>query len=157
LSKYTIVLDVVSSALALYLSLWLYETANWVSLTVSGTKATLVWTGLFPTGVVALSSGNGGLAGAKLLQVGICVGVALFTFVLLRRKGLPLARVTVAGLTGIYLASVIWEMLSLAASMPPLVEEGMFVGLSALAAMGVIRGLEGTQGRDSTRNPNSSF
>jgi hypothetical protein len=35
-------MDIVTSMVALYLSVWVYETLNWVSLTVAGAKATIL-------------------------------------------------------------------------------------------------------------------
>lgn len=141
MSKTRVFVDVAASISALYLSVWLYEIGNWVSLTAAGTKASLAWGGVLPVGVFAVTQGGTDLLGAKLLQVGICVGVALAALFLLRRRGLRMATVTLGGLTGIYVSSIYWEVLSLTAFIPVALHETVYVGMCVVTGTAILKAL----------------
>lgn len=128
-------IDVVTSIIALYLSVWLYEIGNWVSLTVSGARATILMVGILPGGVVGLPAGATDFGSTKVLQIAICVGAAFVALMLIRMGDLPLTRVTIVSIAGIYITSAYWEMLSLTAFIPILVHESIYIGLSVVTSV----------------------
>ncbi|MGD0477315.1 MAG: hypothetical protein ABSB29_04000 [Nitrososphaerales archaeon] len=127
-------MDLVASAVALYLSVWVYEIGNWVSLTISGAKATILMAGALPEGVVGLSTNGTGFGSAKLLQVILCSALAFSVLLLLRKRKLPLTRITIISIMSLYIASIYWEILSLTTFAPILPHEAIYVCLSVLTA-----------------------
>jgi hypothetical protein len=134
LLKVANLIDVVTSIIAFYLSVWVYEIGNWIALTVSGARAAILMVGILPGGVVGLPTEGAAFGGAKLLQIAICVGVAVLALMLVRMGDFPLTRVTIISVTGMYLASAYWELLSLTSSVPILLHESLYVGLSVATA-----------------------
>lgn len=130
----TALIDIVTSAVALYLSVWVYEIGNWVSLTISGAKATILMAGALPEGVVGLSTNGMDFGSAKLLQVILCSALAFSALLLLRRRKLPLARITIISIMSLYITSMYWEILSLTTFVPILLHEAIYVCLSVLTA-----------------------
>ncbi len=145
--------DLAVGITALYLSVWLYEASNWISLTAAGGKAIFLWSGILPAGVASVTTGGSDFAIAKLLQVGICVALALPTFMTVRRRGLPFASVTLASIVGLYITSVYWEMLSLASLMPVGLHELSYVALSIGATAVLMRAPWGGGNRPGSRSP----
>ena len=129
MSKGRAVADVAGSVAAVFLSVWLYEIGNWVSLTAAGAKVSFAWGGVLPVGVFAVTDGGSGFLGAKLLQVGMIVSVTLAALILLRNREFRLTSMTLGGLLGIYVSSVYWEVLSLNAYVPIALNETIYAGL----------------------------
>ena len=142
LSRAARLADVAVSVMAVYLSVWFYEIANWVAFAAAGANVTFSWAGFLPSGVASVTTVGSGFLYAKLAQVGLCLSLSVAAFLSLRGRGLPLTKVTLAGLMGIYAASVYWEMLSLASFMPFAVHEVAYIGLSAATAIGFMRILD---------------
>lgn len=127
-------MDLVASAVSLYLSVWVYEIGNWVSLTTSGAKATVLIAGALPEGAVGLSTDGMDFGSAKLLQVILCSALAFSALLLLRRCKLPLTKVTIICIVSLYVTSIYWEILSLTTFVPILLHEAIYVCLSVLTA-----------------------
>jgi hypothetical protein len=139
LVRLTEVRDATISLAVLYLSVLLYEVGNLISLSAMGFHASIIWSGIFPVGVMGDSPFGDGSSVAKLLQVGICVSATLTASKAVRRKGLPLTSVALAGVTGMYIASLYWEVLSLTSFVPMALHEAIYVTLSVALAFGVLR------------------
>ena len=137
------VADGFSCMVTLFVAFWIYEIANWFSLALAGANPTLTWSGILPVGVIAVAPHSGGFLDAKLFQVGICVGTMLSLWTLANRFRLKLTRVTIAGLTGIFIASLYWEMLSVAAFVPMYVHEVAYAALSYAVTLGLLKVLPG--------------
>jgi hypothetical protein len=148
LRKMASLIDVITSILALYLSVWVYEIGNWVSLTVSGAKATILMAGILPGGVVGIPAGGTDFGGAKVLQIAICVGAAFVALMLIRMGDLPLTRVTIISIASLYITSTYWEMLSLTAFVPILLHESIYVGLSVATSMVLLAGVGRAAGQN---------
>lgn len=123
----------------LYLFMWLYEIGNWLSLSVTGVHATILSSGVIPVGAMGGSPEGTGFSIAKLLQVGICVGATLIACRAVSRKGLRFTSVTLTGVTGMYIASMYWEMFSLTSFVPMVLHEATYVVLSVALTFGLLR------------------
>jgi len=108
----SIVLDLLLAGSLLYIGVWVYELANWASLTLFGFHSTLALSGLFPAGVSGVSAVQGDLVLAKPLQIAVSVGAVLPLLFLLRRFNLPATKFTVIGTVSTYCATAFWEALS---------------------------------------------
>jgi hypothetical protein len=107
-----IVLDLLLAGLLLYIGVWVYELANWASLTLLGCQSTLSLSGLFPVGVSGVSTVQGDLVLAKPLQIAVSVSAVLPLLLLLRRFNLPVTKFTIIGTVSAYFATAFWEALS---------------------------------------------
>jgi hypothetical protein len=145
--------DVVSSVTALYLSVWMYEIGNWVSLTISGARATILMVGILPRGVVGLPAGGTDFGCVKLIQIIICVEAAFVALMLVRRGNLPFTRVTIVSIVGIYITSAYWEMLSLTAFVPILLHESIYIGLSLVTSVVLLTAVGRLGSRASKNRP----
>lgn len=137
----------------LYFSVWVYEIANWVSLTVSGARAEILMAGILPSGVVGLPAGGTEFGGAKVLQIAICVGAAFVALILTRISDLPLTRVTIVSIASIYITSAYWEMLSLTAFVPILLHESIYIGLSLVMSVVILTVVGRVSDRTGDSNP----
>lgn len=124
---------------AMYLSVWLYELGNWVSLSATGAHASIVLSGVLPVAVMGDASEGPGFSVAKVLQVGICVGITLVAFNAARRMGLPLTSLTLVSVTSMYIASMYWELFSLTSFVPMTLHESIYVVLSVALTFGFLR------------------
>jgi hypothetical protein len=129
-SRARVLFDVAGAASVAYLSVWLYEFANWVSLSLVGVNATLVMVGVLPGGVLGVSTGSSVLALAKPVQVFLTLGVAGLCLAALRGRQLPATKFVLFCTASVSLASIYWELLSLLSFIPVAVHEGAFLGLS---------------------------
>jgi hypothetical protein len=127
--------DLATTIIALYLSVWVYEIGNWVSLTVSGARTTILMVGILPGGVVGLPNAGMDLGGAKVLQIAICVGATFVALRLISVGHFPLTRITMISITSMYITSAYWEMLSFTAFVPILLHESIYIVLSMVASV----------------------
>lgn len=125
-----IVLDLLLAGSLLYIGVWVYELANWASLTLLGFQSTLALSGLFPAGVSGVSAIQGDLVLAKPLQIAVAVGAVLPLLLLLRRFNLPATKFAVIGMVSAYCATVFWEALSFSWIPATLAGQASFVGLN---------------------------
>jgi hypothetical protein len=125
-----ILADFTGAASIVYLSVWLYELANWLSLTMVGVNPTLVMAGLLPGGVMWVTSNSSALSLAKPLQTVILIGATGIIFACLRRRQLPATRFVLLCTASIYSASVYWELLSMLSFIPLILHEAAFLALS---------------------------
>jgi hypothetical protein len=129
-SKPMILADFAGAASIVYLSVWLYELANWLSLIIVGVNPTLVMAGLLPGGVMGVTSNSSVLALAKPLQTVISISAIGIIFACLRKRQLPATRFAVLCAASIYSASVYWELLSMLSFIPLMLHEAAFLALS---------------------------
>ncbi|MGP8056028.1 MAG: hypothetical protein ACLP9K_00260 [Nitrososphaerales archaeon] len=129
-----IVLDLSLAGILLYIGVWVYELANWASLTLLGFRSTLSLSGLLPSGVSAVSTVQGDLVFAKPLQIVMSVGTVLPLLFLLRRYNLPATKFTIIGTASAYCATAFWEALSISWISATPAGQGFFAGLN-LATM----------------------
>ncbi|MDA4127877.1 MAG: hypothetical protein OK422_00195 [Thaumarchaeota archaeon] len=122
--------DALLAAAVVYLSLWVYEVANWLSLTLAGVNASIVMGGWLPAGVLGVSTNSSLLAIAKPLQVFLSLSLAGFGFAVFRKHKLPVTRFVLLCTMSVYLASVYWELLSVLSFIPVTFHEGVFFALS---------------------------
>jgi hypothetical protein len=141
LLRFTDFRDAAAGLSVLYLSVWLYEIGNWVSLTAAGARASFLWSGILPSGVIGTSSVASAFPEAKLLQVFICVSVTLTACVAARRKALPITSFTLAAVTSMYISSLYWEMLSLTSYVPMILHEAIYIVLTLAVTFGLLRAL----------------
>ncbi|MGD0318400.1 MAG: hypothetical protein ABSB56_01730 [Nitrososphaerales archaeon] len=128
-----IVLDLSLAGLLLYIGVWVYELANWASLTLLGFQSTLSLSGLLPSGVSAVSTIQGDLVFAKPLQIALSVGTVLPLLFLLRRYNLPATKLTIIGTASAYCATAFWEALSISWIPATPAGQGLFAGLNVAA------------------------
>ena len=127
------VADLAASAAVPFIAVWLYEAANWISMTSQGHPATFTVSGLLPLGVAASSAG--GISPlTKVLQVALALSF-IYPFVpLFGRAQLPVARTLVVSTAGVFVASAYWEMLPAAYALPETVHTVVFLaGASAIS------------------------
>ena len=141
--KGRVLADAAACAATFFFSFWLYVMGNWVGLTAEGAKASFVWNGLLPAGVFAVTQGGGDLLGAKLLQMGICLGVTLTALGVMRSRELQMTTISLGGLTGVYISSFYWEILSSVGTIPLPVHEAIFAGFSLATGAVVLKALGG--------------
>jgi len=135
--------DAAASLLALYLSIWLYEVGNWVSLSAEGAKVTFLLSGVLPVGVMGVGAGGTGFPLAKLAQVALCSTATLLAAWVARSKGFRLAGATLLGITGMNIASVYWEMLWMMSFIPVAFNEAIYLAMSAAIAWALLRAVPG--------------
>lgn len=128
-----IVLDLSLAGLLLYVGVWVYELANWASLTLLGFQSTLSLSGLLPSGVSAVSTVQGDLVLAKPLQIAVSVGTVLPLLFLLRRYNLPATKLMIIGTASAYCSTAFWEALSVSWISATPAGEGFFAGLNVAA------------------------
>ena len=141
--KKRVLADAAACSATLFFSFWLYEAGNWVVLTAEGAKATLVWNGFLPAGVFTVTQGGGDLLGAKLLQIGICGGVTLAALRVMRSRELQMTTISLGALTGVYFSSFYWEILSFVGTIPLVIHEAIFAGISVTTGAVVLKALVG--------------
>jgi hypothetical protein len=125
-----IVLDLSLAGSLLYVGVWVYEFANWASLTLLGFQPTLSLSGLFPAGVLGVSTVQGDLVFAKPLQIALSVCTVLPLLFLLRRYNLPATKLTIVGTASAYCSTALWEALSISWISATLAGQGLFAGLN---------------------------
>jgi hypothetical protein len=130
-----IVLDLLFTGSVLYIGIWVYELANWASLTLLGFHSTLDVSGLFPAGVSGVSAIEGDLVLAKPLQIAVSVGALLLLLFLLRRFDLPATKFTVIGAVSTYCATAFWEALSFSWISATPAGKASFAGLNVLVML----------------------
>jgi hypothetical protein len=123
--------DLIAAALVPFLTIWLYEIANWVVLAVQGARVSLSTVGWLPLGVAGVTSG--GLSPlTKVFQIALAVGLLLPLWKLFSKARLWIADAFIISSVGIFLASAYWEMLSILTVLPMAIHTGIFiVGASA--------------------------
>jgi hypothetical protein len=119
----------------LYVGVWVYELANWASLTLLGFKSTLSLSGLFPAGVSAVSTVQGDLVLAKPIQIAVSVGAVLPLFLLLREFNLPATKFVAIGTVSTYCATAFWEALSFSWISATTAGQASFAGLNAVTLL----------------------
>ncbi len=130
-----IILDMLLAGSLLYIGVWIYELANWASLTLLGFQSTLALSGLFPAGVSGVSAIQGDLVLAKPLQIAVSVGAVLPLLLLLRRYNLPATKLTIIGTASAYCATAFWEALSFSWIPTTPAGQASFAGLNVLTML----------------------
>lgn len=133
-----LVLDLAASIAVLLGGVWAYELSNWVSLSAQGYYASVNFSGVLPTGVVAVST----LAPSpltKLAQVALAASLFVPAAVGLARARLVVARAFAIATVGVIMASFYWEMLSSLTSVPLPVHEAVFFALTGAMAIPLLR------------------
>jgi hypothetical protein len=125
-----IVLDLSLAGLLLCVGVWVYELANWASLTLLGFQSTLSLSGLLPSGVSAVSTVQGDLVFAKPLQIAVSVGIVLPLLFLLRKYNLPATKLIIIGTASAYCSTAFWEALSISWISATPAGQGFFAGLN---------------------------
>ena len=136
-------LDLGTASALLYVSLWVYEFGNYVSMAATGFDASLVMVGFMPVGVVGVLISPTGLGITKPVQVALTTGLMSMLYLRLRGAGLPVTTLTCLATIGVYSASIYWEFLSVLNSIPIIVHEGVFTAIS-ISVIGAIIKLERT-------------
>ncbi len=125
-------LDLLLAGLLLYIGVWVYELANWASLTLLGFQSTLSLSGLLPAGVSGVSTVQGDLVLAKPLQIAVSLSTVLPLLLLLRRYNLPATKFAVIGTVSAYCATAFWEALSIPWISATLAGQAFFAGLNVM-------------------------
>jgi len=105
-------LDVSTSVALLYAAVWVYELANFASLSLLGSQASLVFSGVLPIGVSASVPNTNLLIFAKPAQIAFSTLAMLVLLSLVRSWGLRLSSSVSVTTISIYVASAYWELLS---------------------------------------------
>ncbi|HEV2226687.1 MAG TPA: hypothetical protein VGR56_07790 [Nitrososphaerales archaeon] len=119
--------------------MWLYEVGNLLSLSATGVQTSIILVGILPVGVMGDTPVGLGFPVAKLLQVGICVGVTLTAYAAVRRRSLPLTGFTLVVIMSMCIASVYWEMFSLTSFVPMAIHEAIYAALSVGLTFALLR------------------
>jgi hypothetical protein len=131
--------DVGLGVLLVYVSLWVYELGNLLSLSALGNPANLTIAGIFPIGVSALVRDTQWLSVAKALQICFSALVIFAIFTSVRSRQLPISRTLALTTLSLCLASGYWEVLSLVGPLSYTVHVGIFASLAILAQLGLSR------------------
>jgi hypothetical protein len=123
-------LDVSAGVALLYGAVWIYELGNYAALSVVGSQAALVFSGILPIGVSASVPDANLLIFAKPAQIALSTLAMLGLFLLVRRTQLRFSSNVAVTTISIYLASAYWELLS---SLGSISYEAHLVIFSALA------------------------
>ena len=127
----------VSASLPL-IALWLYEGSNWIAVAAQGNGVSLSMSGWFPLGVSSASPG--GLSPlTKALQVLMSTGLLLGAGAIISRARLFFAGSLVVAFVAVYIASAYWEMLSLLASLPLALHEGIFFAGTGVISIALLK------------------
>lgn len=123
--------DLALAAALVYFSVWVYELANLLALSLSGGRAVISYGVLLPVGTTMLSSSPALSPGWKLLQVSLCCAFGLGALVATRRWRLAGSQLVSVCLLSVFLGSIWWEMLGGSAPLSSGGHLSVFVGLSA--------------------------
>jgi hypothetical protein len=122
----------------LYLSVWVYELANLLSLSVSGHQVSVSFSDLLPIGTGSLSYSSGPDTMAKIVQVTMSSAAGIFALIVTRRFKLTASQLASTSILGIYAASFYWEILPLAAYSGYLIHVITFLGLAGVANIAIL-------------------
>jgi hypothetical protein len=121
--------DLAATGLILYLSVWVYEFANLLSLSLGGHEVSLSFSSILPVGAVSISSSAASIGDPKILQVLGCTAVGISAIMITRRSRLLMAEMASVTVLGVYLASFYWEALPLEVTSYPL-HVAAFLGIA---------------------------
>jgi hypothetical protein len=131
------------AGLLLYIGVWVYELANWASLTLLGFQSTLSMSGLLPSGVSGVSIVQGDLVLAKPLQIAVSVSTVLPLLPLLYKYDLPATKFAIIGTLSAYCVTPLWEALSISWISATLTGQAFFAGLNTMTMLLLVFVLQG--------------
>ena len=139
-------MDVLFAGFLLYLGVWIYELANWASLTLLGLQSSLTVAGVFPLGVSGISSYPVGMAMGKPLQVAMAVSTVSTLLFVLRKTSLTASKFALVGTISTYCATVLWEALSISWVSTSTSGQVIFASLDVALMLLMVKTFGGTVG-----------
>ena len=104
-------LDLAAATAVPFLSIWAYEGANWIAMSIQGYPVSLTVSGGLPLGVAAVTSGGISIL-TKGLQVALAISLLVPFGLMFGKMKLFVSRTLVVSMAGVFIASSYWEMLS---------------------------------------------
>jgi hypothetical protein len=130
-------LDILASALVIFLSVWVYEISNAIVLAAQGFSISFNVAGPVPLGVAG-SSWVTLSPWTKLLQIAIAIGLLLPIGVVFTKKRLHFAVALLISTIAIYAASAYWEMLSSLTVIPLAIHTGIYVAVTGTLTLALL-------------------
>ena len=125
------VADGMLAIVLLYLSFWIYETANFVVLSLWGVQASISMNGIFPAGTASLSNTSTWNPSAKVVQTALCGLATISVAYASKRSRFLITEISAICVLSVFLSSFYWEALTLIPRISYPIHISVFVGLTA--------------------------